>query len=42
MQAEGENVAQWVLDMLASGKESFYDAEGKNSEFIVQQCGRRK
>ncbi len=35
MQAEGEVVAQWVLDMLASGKESFYDASGEKSKFIV-------
>lgn len=35
MQAEGETVAQWVLDMLSSGKESFYDEKGKDTGFIV-------
>lgn len=35
MQAEGETVAKWVLDMLASGKENFYDTADENNEFIV-------
>ena len=34
MQAEGETVAQWVLDMLASGKETFYTAEDAKSPYI--------
>ncbi len=35
MQAEGETVAQWVLDMLASGKETFYDEKGEDTGFIL-------
>ncbi|NLH00485.1 MAG: 3-hydroxyacyl-CoA dehydrogenase/enoyl-CoA hydratase family protein, partial [Clostridiales bacterium] len=34
MQAEGEAVAQWVLDMLASGKETFYTPEDAKSPYI--------
>lgn len=35
MQAEGDTVAQWVLDMLASGKETFYNEKGEDTGFIV-------
>ncbi|MEG1108695.1 MAG: 3-hydroxyacyl-CoA dehydrogenase/enoyl-CoA hydratase family protein, partial [Oscillospiraceae bacterium] len=35
MQAEGDVVPKWVLDMLASGKETFYDASAKSDGFIV-------
>ncbi len=35
MQAEGEHVSQWVLDMLKSGKESFYDQADSSDGFIV-------
>jgi len=34
MQAEGETVAPWVLDMLAKGKETFYTAEDAKSPYI--------
>ena len=35
MQAEGEVVPQWVLDMVASGKEKFYDNDAAGNGFIV-------
>ena len=34
MQAEGETVAAWVLDMLASGKETFYTEQDSKSPYI--------
>ncbi|MEG1460570.1 MAG: 3-hydroxyacyl-CoA dehydrogenase/enoyl-CoA hydratase family protein [Oscillospiraceae bacterium] len=34
MQAEGATVAKWVLDMLASGKETFYTADDAKSPYI--------
>ncbi|NCB73401.1 MAG: 3-hydroxyacyl-CoA dehydrogenase/enoyl-CoA hydratase family protein [Clostridia bacterium] len=34
MQAEGESVAQWVLDMLAKGQETFYTAADAKSPYI--------
>ena len=34
MQAEGETVAQWVLDMLAKGQETFYTAADAKSPYI--------
>lgn len=34
MQAEGETVAKWVLDMLASGQETFYTQEDAKSPYI--------
>jgi len=34
MQAEGAAVAQWVLDMLAKGQETFYTAEDAKSPYI--------
>lgn len=34
MQAEGETVAQWVLDMLAKGQETFYTADDVKSPYI--------
>lgn len=35
MQKEGETVPLWVSDMLAHGRESFYDAAAEKPEFIV-------
>lgn len=35
MCSEGEAVAQWVLDMLESGRESFYVKGGELGEFVV-------
>lgn len=35
MRQEGDTVAQWVLDLLAGGRECFYDASGEHSGFIV-------
>ncbi|NLV85871.1 MAG: 3-hydroxyacyl-CoA dehydrogenase/enoyl-CoA hydratase family protein [Clostridiales bacterium] len=34
MQAEGETVPQWVLDMLAKGQETFYTAEDAKFPYI--------
>ena len=34
MRSEGETVPQWVVDMLAKGKESFYTAEDAKSPYI--------
>lgn len=35
MQAEGESVSQWVLNLLDSGKENFYDKKDSGDGFIV-------
>lgn len=34
-QADGEVIPQWVLDMLASGKEKFYESASTTSKFLT-------